>query len=484
MTLAPRAAAIRGDDLQHAIGWYWACQMLRDPDIHSVSIEDAGGGSFDDVVVRRHSGPHQYFQVKSSNYGAVTVDDEWLTTAKTKNGKSPLQHFYGTYADLREIGQDFTLELTTTRAFDADHVFLAKLLDKKSDNVATAPIEAAGPGSDIGKLRTQWAAHLDVSPDELIGFLNTVAWKHCMSEPDWLKQTQPLMELAGLKFDDEAPLAGARIVHDWVTDGKGPQTVDDLRAEVASKDLLALSGSLVLAVDGIDREPHPVPPTVTLDFVDLYNGDDAFSRKLLKEHSDWADVVLPAFTAAANDLQTYRVGHVHVTGSMRHPMWFAVGRALPQVKKWTLSADQVQGTWRTDVAPEAVPPRTIAAVELNKGNDIAIAVGLTGDPTSAVERFLREGDVPVGRLLVLGPEDEPSPTAVPSDAWAMGWTRAARDQLRSTVDEMGATHVHLFLLCPASIALMLGHQWNVLPQTTVYEFAGGTYEPTVSFAGA
>jgi hypothetical protein len=52
MSLAPRAAAIRGDGYQHAIGWYWACQALDDPGIVFVSIEDAAGGYFDDVVVR------------------------------------------------------------------------------------------------------------------------------------------------------------------------------------------------------------------------------------------------------------------------------------------------------------------------------------------------------------------------------------------------------------------------------------------------
>lgn len=48
--------------------------------------------------------------------------------------------------------------------------------------------------------------------------------------------------------------------------------------------------------------------------------------------------------------------------------------------------------------------------------------------------------------------------------------------------EFGSERVHLFMACPAGVALMLGHQWNLLPATTVYECAH-TYVPTVTFAG-
>src|ERR1700684_1802599 len=100
MTLAPRAAAIRGDDYQHAVGWVAACQALNDPDVESVSIEDAGGGHFDDVVTGRRSGPDVYIQVKSSNSGNVIIDESWLITPATIGGRSPLQHFHDTWRDL------------------------------------------------------------------------------------------------------------------------------------------------------------------------------------------------------------------------------------------------------------------------------------------------------------------------------------------------------------------------------------------------
>lgn len=484
MTLTPRAAAIRGDDYQHAIGWFWACEMLRDPDIETVTIEDPAGGSFDDVLVRRREGANTCIQAKSSTYGNVVVDNEWLVTAATTKGRSPLQHFHDTYVMLAAAEQPFMLEFWTNRGFDHENPLLGKLLDQKSDHIDTAQMLAAGARSAVGKERDSWAEHLRITTHELAEFLDAIAWKQTGSEIDWRRQAKPLMELAGLRADDDAVTIGISMARRWVTDGAGPRSANDVRAEAAANNLLALTGTLLLAVHGIDTDPTPTTPNVTLDFVDLYDGEDPFSRKLLKDEALWATVILPSFNAAARTLASYRVRNVHVAGSLRHPMWFAAGRALPEVKKWVVSLDQVGAEWRTDAQPEDVTPRTLASIDINAGGDLAFAVGLTGDPTEDVERCIRANSLPVGRLLVIGPEGKPARDSVPSDAWAMGWTRAARDVIRKEAASTNARLIHLFMLCPAGIALMLGHQWNVMPDTTIYEFDAGTYRPTITFPGS
>ena len=483
MVLRPRAAAIRGDDYQHAVGWYWACEMLADPDIDSVTIEDASAGSFDDVVVRRRSGTTRYIQVKSSNYGNVVVDQEWLLTPATAKGRSPLQHFHHTYLALRSEGGPFTLELWTNRGFDHTNPLLGELLDQKHDRIDTAALKGRSPTSRIGAERDAWSAHLGISTAELAEFLDYMLWKQTDSELDWRQRAKPLMKLAGLRSDHEAVQLGVGIVHNWVTDGRGTQTTDDVRREVAQHGLLARDGTLLLAVHGIDRDPTAAQPNVELDFVDLYVGDDSFSRKQLKNPSDWDDVVRAAIDDAAKALGAYRVRHVHIAGALRHPMWFAVGRALPQVKKWVLSMEQVNAEWRTDAEPEPITPRRMADTNIGQGADLAFVVGLTGDPTQDVEGFIRASGIPVGRLLVLGPPGAPGVTAVPSDGWAMGWTRATREIVRAAANELSSSIVHAFFFCPAGIALMLGHQWNLMRPTVIYEFVGSSYEATISFPG-
>ena len=166
--------------------------------------------------------------------------------------------------------------------------------------------------SAVGRERDAWATHLGIENKELAAFLGQICWKQTSSEGDLRRQAKPLMRLAGLRSDDEAVEIGVSIVRHWVTDGVGPQTADDVRATVAAHELLAMTGTLVLAVHGIDHDPTPTAPNMELDFVELYDGDDSFSRKLLKQQTDWNGIVVPAIEAAAKRLSSYRVRQVHV----------------------------------------------------------------------------------------------------------------------------------------------------------------------------
>ena len=135
MKLSSRASAIRGDDYQHTIGWYWACETLRDPDIVSIAIEDASGGAFDDIVIRQHQGPDLYIQVKSSTSGNTIVDLSWLMKPATAKGQSPLQHFFDTYQAVSKTGGEFGLEFWTNRGYDHRSRLFGELFDKKHDGV-------------------------------------------------------------------------------------------------------------------------------------------------------------------------------------------------------------------------------------------------------------------------------------------------------------------------------------------------------------
>lgn len=241
MNLPRRAAVVRGDDYQHAVAWLWVCRMLQPAErILSISVEDAEGGAFDDVVVRREIRGNIYIQVKSSNYGNRVINGDWLLTRTSAGGVSPLQHFHDTYLHLCEAGERFTLELWTNRGFDHNHPLLGGLLDKKHDKMMTGQMIDAGPKSAIGGERDAWADHLQVDVRGLASFLDSVRWKHPGSEPDIRGQAKPLMELAGLRSDDAAVGTGLGIVRNWVSDGVGPQLMEDVGRCAAEMELTIL----------------------------------------------------------------------------------------------------------------------------------------------------------------------------------------------------------------------------------------------------
>jgi hypothetical protein len=165
---------------------------------------------------------------------------------------------------------------------------------------------------------------------------------------------------------------------------------------------------------------------------------------------------------------------------MRLPLWFATGVRLPDTRGLVVSLDQRNVEWRSDTPPANVEAPVLGRVVLHQGADLAIAVGLTHDPTNDVANYLRDVAAPINELIVLGTTDGPGQNAVPDSAFAIGWAHAARAAILAAVSQTTASRLHLFLAAPAGAALTLGHHWNLLPPTTVYEHLGSSYAPTVT----
>jgi hypothetical protein len=487
MALPARAAALRGDDLQHAVGWYWAVCAYQDPEITSVSIEDRDGGSFDDVVVRRVSTAHRLLQVKNSNFGGTLIDDKWLlaTSSSSERARSPLQHFFDTWKAWRDSGEPFDLELLSTRGFDPAHQILGEHRDLLTHQVDVQRILDASGASRLGKARLLWQEHLNISAFELVAFLSAVRFRYAGNENDWDEKSALRMQLNGLRHDREALTMGRALVRNWVKLGSGEQSRDEIRAQIHESRLQATDAVLHLVVHGIDRERGPAPATVEIDLLDLYVGDDPQRRHRLVDDAAWEEVRVRV-RAAVEMLESLGPRTVRVVGKMRLPVWFLLGAELAATRGWVLETERSGVAWSTISPPasdrEHVVPQSNAG-SLSSGSRLAVAVSLTHPVGDDARYFLRAAgwqDIPILEL------DPPAGTevghySVGTANWLVDWARAARAAIRQAVTASGAIEVHLFIAAPAQAALFLGHFWNMLPATVVYEFdpATSSYFSTV-----
>ena len=94
-------------------------------------------------------------------------------------------------------------------------------------------------------------------------FLDAVCWQQASSEDTLRQNVKPLMQLAGLRDDDEAVEVGVAIARNLVMRGAGPQRTDAIRRAVDQRNLLASSAQLTLAVNAIDRRSWG--PVIGLD---------------------------------------------------------------------------------------------------------------------------------------------------------------------------------------------------------------------------
>jgi hypothetical protein len=111
-------------------------------------------------------------------------------------------------------------------------------------------------------------------------------------------------------------------------------------------------------------------------------------------------------------------------------------------------------------------PAAITEIPTGQGSEIAIAVEIATPIAADVREFLNSSHVPVGQLVVLrapgGARDNAIATPEDAAALAVGIRDAARRAARGN-------RVHLFLAGPMGLAMLLGHRWNRVAPTTVYE---------------
>lgn len=168
---------------------------------------------------------------------------------------------------------------------------------------------------------------------------------------------------------------------------------------------------------------------------------------------------------------------------MRQALFFRVGTALPAVRQHTLHYLQGSQLWSTDTPKTPVAALQVQRTILNSGSDLAIAVGVAADPKTAVAAYLRSQAVPVNRLVTIQPAIGADDQAVESAGQAVTYAQQVRDLVRHEIDGQPDTErVHLFLAGPGGLALLLGHRWNRIGPTGVYEHLGPGRGYTPAFA--
>ena len=475
--LSASGARIRGDDYQHLFAWIQVLRAIQvGSDIIEIGIEDPEAGNADDVTVYRDGGGREYYQVKSSVEAREAAGIEWLMNPSRSGGPSILQGFYSLWASEGD-GRRPKLSLVTNRlALDGDPILSRR--DGRDGTVARG-VKLAAPKSDTGVARRRLADHLKAREEEVFLFLDDLSFNLGKTNDDWMEVAKPHMFAAGLRHDEGAVTEGLRIVRDWVTGGQRKLTAAALRKTVEHLKRPDNLPAASLLIQAIDRDPMPEASTIVLDWANLFPGGEARVRRLPHDQALWNDRFRPALQRAAQDLRGQGQTNVLVRGYMRLPTWFAVGVELNRTAGFQVTSFQGQSPWSSegpfsDIAIEQVN------TSLGAGEDIAIGLALAFDLSPDVLAYLRDQRMDVGHYVCLQPAGGANNQAIHSAAEVRCWAYQVRDSVRRTVQEYRPKRIHLFLAGPHGAILLLGHLWDRMPATQLYEDLGPTegYSPS------
>jgi hypothetical protein len=470
-------ARLAGDDLQHLIGWYWALKTLRSElNVESVTLETLGAGNLDDVVVRASNGePPEFWQVKATTAATQAVTSEWLMSPLGSTGNSLLQRFWTSYMDLRSRHGYVRLVLATNRTLDtADPVLkcrdgnelLAAILRQKSNRTY------ARKG-----LRT-WADHVGVAEADLLEMLDVLRFRTDVTESSFRERITDITRLIGLRSDEGAILEGIGVIRSWIKSSRAPRTSEDVLEVVEALNLRVAPQSGLLVIQAL-RPVDDQDATASIDWIDRFVGDEARSRRGLKDPTAWNGSLLSELRA---EIERIRADYdrVAVRGEARLPIWFATGSELSEVAGAVVSTIQNGDVWASDAAPASSPELVVTDARRfeGSGSELAISIAIADDPTTDASAYL-EREVPsVGHAVTITLATGPNSRSIRDAGEAVALARGIRDEIRSLCRTSRPPRLHLFLAMPHGLALILGHLWDRMPPTQLYEdLTGSAYQP-------
>lgn len=477
----PRSASgVRrgGDRFQDLIGWSGALQLIRpDSRYKQVEFEINGVGNLDDVVLRSASATDGdlYSQVKWATNSADLLDEDFFTSTARSTGKSFLRKLYASWNKVTtSVGPSPTIRLITNRSTDPTHPLLGNI-DGLTDLLTLHTTEP--PTSNAGRALTAWAEHVQATRRELLDMLSRLQFHTGRTVSSEQEHVQTLMALAGLEATEDALQRGLNIVTGWILAGQRIVTAADVRHAVEKAHLHQSDPSALLVVQAIDIDAQADEATIALNWVDLFEPVEPRARAAPSKPESW-DLMDREITDTATRLEHDGWKSTIVRGALRQATFFRIGTALPATRGHTLKyfqggTDRPSEWWATNTPHQSITAPTSATTTLDQGSDLAVAVGVAAGLTSAVITYLRQTKAPVRHLLTIEPASGPNDQSITGPGQAVAYAQRIRDWVRQELEvHLTVEVIHLFLAGPGGLALLLGHRWNRLRTTIVYEHLG------------
>jgi hypothetical protein len=481
---AASGARLLGDDYQHLLTWLYAAKLLhRDPEVIRVELEKQAAGNVDDLVVHYRSAPALYHQVKFTTYPGEPLTADWFVDAGT-GSKAPLRRFYDSFHTLTVDGQPPDMVLHTNRLPAAGDSVLS-CLDGTTERLVPR-LGRATSASDAGKARAAWAAAIGVTDEDLLTMLSALRIRAAQASlADLRDRCRWVMEAVGLIGTAESVNKGMLAARRWIEEGTREVDAPIVNRLVDEQTLRASEPTATLLVQAIDHDLWPETASVAVDWVDAFAGEQPSERREAREPGVWSARFAPDLHAAAATIRQSGERRVRIDGAFRLATALFAGTVFADVRGFQVCVPgrAGDGTWIGDI-PSDGPSRPCdlaeSVVAIDAGPELAVGLNISGDLTDAVVRHLTRAGVDAERLVVLS-VPAPSRQALSDDDDVRGWVRAVTARLRSLAED-GAPRLHLFIYGPRTAATLLGHSWNRMPPTQLWDDLGPGRGYTAAFS--
>lgn len=191
----------------------------------------------------------------------------------------------------------------------------------------------------------------------------------------------------------------------------------------------------------------------------------------------WMTHLVPPLQTAANWAREREHKRIKLSGGCRLSTAFTVGWSFRSGLGFDLNIPAGSGVWATDEHPVALAQQPAWAIHLPQGlvnGRLVVSIGVLRDPKEDVKTHLglsEDKDLLIATLS----------TPLAAGAEAQASVQAIKSAVAQAVSRFQPAGIDLFFVGPAALATALGHRWNALPSTQLYEFivSDRRYVPTI-----
>ena len=229
-------------------------------------------------------------------------------------------------------------------------------------------------------------------------------------------------------------------------------------------DVLARATGKEFPVDNrlslVIRSDNAVPESDALEIdASAYSG----THGAYPDPGQWGAGLLDPLALTAAWAHSQGRSRVQLSGSYRVSTAFALGWSFRAASGFELEIPTREGAWSTDDRPlgDAMLPWEIR-MPSHRASRLTLTIGVLRDPTPDVVRALGVAEEELLAAFL--------PSAVKNAIEAQSSVEAVKAHVLAALHTTGATALDVFFAGPAALAVALGHRWNALPPTQLYEF--------------
>jgi SMODS-associated and fused to various effectors sensor domain len=219
------------------------------------------------------------------------------------------------------------------------------------------------------------------------------------------------MEAVGLRGDVAAASLGSNEIRQLIISGCSALEAEEMRQLVDRLGLRAASPRATLLIQAIDRYPWLETAVASVDWVDDFRGSEPRERRVALDPSFWNAKFKPELEGAVAKIRRQGFTDIRVEGAFRLSTGFAAGAALPRAAGLTVAFRD----WPSTAEPDEFPVRATTH-DVDQGNELAVAICVTGDIAEDVVDYLQRESLPVEKLVTIAPAGGAGQRSIPGEA--------------------------------------------------------------------